>query len=88
MKLITNHKWWWGFLIIATLIVSSLTSQEVTFMGIMISMTGHLIFAVAMAALPWLVYHFIKNPLNTEQMMTAITIGWLILAVANLSVML
>jgi hypothetical protein len=87
MKLITNHKWWWSILIIATLIVSVITSLEVTFTGIIISMTGHLIFAVAVAALPWLIYLLIKKPLNTEQMMTAITIGWLVLAVANLSVM-
>lgn len=87
MKLIANHKWWWTVLIIGTLIVSVITSQEVTIGGVIWSMAGHLLFAVAAAMLPWIIYRLIKKPLNTEQMMTAITIGWLILAVANLSVM-
>jgi hypothetical protein len=87
MKLITNHRVWWSILIVATLIVSVITSQEITLTGIIISMLGHLVFSFAVATLPWIVYWLIKKPLNTEQMMTAITIGWLILAVANLSVM-
>ncbi len=50
------------------------------------SIVGHLIFAIGVALIPWIVYRFFGKPLNTEEMMTTITVGWLILAVANLLV--
>lgn len=86
MKIITNHILWWVLLIVATVIVSAITSYQVTLGGMFSSIAGHLAFAVGIALIPWIVYWFFSSPLNTEQMMATITVGWLILAVANLLV--
>jgi hypothetical protein len=87
LKLFSNHKWWWIILIIATIIVSIITSYEVTFIGLMVSVAGHLLFSVIAAFIPWLVYWLAGRPLNSEQMMSTISVAWLVLAVANLLVM-
>ena len=84
MKIISNHTWWWISLIIATIIVSIITSQQLTFTGLFFSIAGHLVFSIVVATIPWLFYRLSGNPLTTEQMMWTITVGWLILAVANL----
>jgi len=86
MKIITDHILWWILLIAATAVVSAVTSYQITLGGMLISMLGHLTFAVLISLIPWIVYWFFGKPLNTEQMMATITVGWLILAVANLSV--
>ncbi|MCH8557031.1 MAG: hypothetical protein LAT84_04380 [Balneolia bacterium] len=86
MKLITNHIIWWILLIVATAVVSAVTAFEITFSGMFESIAGHLLFAIGVALIPWLVYRIIGKPLTTEQMMATITVGWLILAVANLAV--
>lgn len=72
----------------ATISVSIVTSAEVKMFELMISVAAHLLFAIVVALLPLIVYWLIGRPLNTEQMMWTITVGWLILAVANLSVSL
>lgn len=84
MKIITDHVLWWILLIAATAVVSAITSYDITPRGMLSSMVGHLTFAVGIALVPWIVYRFFGNPLNTEEMMATITVGWLILAVANL----
>jgi hypothetical protein len=71
-------------LIAATAIVSAVTSSQVTLGGMLTSMAGHLTFAIGVALIPWIVYLLFRKPLNTAQMMSTITVGWLILAVANL----
>jgi hypothetical protein len=86
MKIITDHILWWILLIAATAVVSAITSYQITPGGMLSSIAGHLTFAVGIALVPWIVYRLIGKPLNTEQMMAMITVGWLILAVANLSV--
>ncbi len=86
MKIITEHILWWTLLVAATAVVSAMTSYQITLGGMLVSMVGHLTFAVGIALIPWIIYRFIGKPLNTEQMMATITVGWLILAVANLSV--
>lgn len=86
MKIIINHILWWILLIVATAIVSAITSYHITLGGMVSSMTGHLAFAAGVAMIPWIVYRLIGKPLTTEQMMATITAGWLILAIANLSV--
>ncbi|WP_147303531.1 hypothetical protein [Rhodohalobacter sp. SW132] len=86
MKIITDHILWWILLIVATAVVSAVTSYQITPAGMLTSMAGHLAFAVGIALVPWIVYRLFGKPLNTEQMMATITVGWLILAVANLSV--
>lgn len=86
MKIITNHILWWVLLIMATAVVSALTSYHITVGGMVSSMAGHLAFAAGIAMIPWFVYRLIGKPLTTEQMMATITAGWLILAIANLSV--
>ncbi len=86
MKLFSNHKWWWTVLLSATLVVSVITSYEVTSAGLLSSVLGHFAFSLGAAALPWLVYRLAGHPLNTEQMMATITVAWMILAVANLLV--
>ena len=87
MKIITEHKTWWLCLIAGTLAVSLITTKSFTVMGFLSSIVGHLGFAIMVALIPWAVYLLLKKPLTTEQMMATITMGWLILAVANLSVM-
>ena len=87
MKLFSNHKWWWVILVIATITVSIITSYEVTFIGLIVSVAGHLLFSVIAAFIPWLVYRLIGRPFNSEQMMSTISVAWLLLAVANLLVM-
>jgi hypothetical protein len=86
MKIITNHFFWWILLIAATAAVSAVTSYQITPGGMISSMAGHLIFAVGVALVPWIVYRIFGKPMTTEEMMATITAGWLILAVANLSV--
>lgn len=84
MKIISNHTWWWISLIFATIAVSIITSQQLTLTGLLFSIAGHLVFSIVVATIPWLFYRLMGNPLTTEQMMWTITVGWLILAVANL----
>lgn len=86
MNIITNHILWWVLLIAATAAVAAVTSHQITPGGMLSSIVGHLIFAIGVALIPWIVYRFFGKPLNTEEMMTTITVGWLILAVANLLV--
>jgi len=86
MKIITDHILWWILLIAATAVVSAVTSYQITPGGMLSSIAGHLIFAIGVALVPWIVYRLIGKPLTTEQMMATITAGWLILAIANLSV--
>ena len=78
---------WWLILLILTIIVSSITSQNITFTGLLSSMAGHIAFALIASLLPWGVYRLTGKPLTGEEFMATVTIGWLILAVANLSVM-
>ena len=87
MKLFRDHQWWWISLFIATVIISAITAQQVTAMGLLSSVGGHLAFAGVVAQLPRLVYWLLGAPLTTEELMATITVGWLILAVANLAVM-
>jgi len=87
MKLFSNHKIWWVLLLVATIIVSIITSQQVTFSGLLVSVAGHMAFSIGVALIPWLVYRLFGSPFSTVQMMATITVGWLILAVANLMVM-
>jgi len=86
MTLFRNHKWWWAALLSTTLVVSVVTAYEVTPVGLLYSVAGHFAFAIGVAVFPWLFYWLIGRPMNTEQMMATITVGWLILAVANLLV--
>lgn len=84
MKIITDHILWWILLIVATAVVSAITSNQITLGGMITSMAGHLTFAVGIALFPWIIYRIIGKPLTTKEMMSTITVGWLILAVANL----
>ncbi len=86
MKIITDHILWWILLIAATVVVSAITSYRITLGGMVSSIAGHLAFAVGISMLPWILYKLLGKPLNSEEMMATITVGWLILAVANLSV--
>lgn len=87
MKKIRIYGIWWLILLILTLIVSVITSHELTLTGLLSTMGGHLAFAVLASLLPGLVYWLAGKPLNGEEFMATISMGWLILAVANLSVM-
>jgi len=87
MKLFSNHKLWWSLLIVGTVIVSIITSQQLSFIGLFMSMAGHLVFSIVAATIPLFFYWLIGKPLNSEQMMSTITVGWLVLAVANLVAM-
>jgi len=78
---------WWLTLLILTIIVSIITSHEISFTGLLSTMGGHLAFAILASLLPWLVYRLAGKPLNGEEFMATVSMGWLILAVANLSVM-
>lgn len=86
MKIITDHILWWILLVVATAIVSAITSNQITLFGMFASMAGHLTFAVVLSLVPWIVYRLFGKPLTTEEMMATISVGWLILAVANLTV--
>lgn len=86
MKIIINHILWWLFLIAGTAVVSAVTSHKITPEGMLSSMAGHLSFAIGAALIPWIVYRLLGKPLTTEEMMSTITVGWLILATANLLV--
>jgi hypothetical protein len=87
MNLFSNHKLWWVLLIVATIIVSIVTTHQFTLLGLLMSVAGHLVFSIVAATIPLVFYWLIGRPLNTEEMMSTITVGWLILAVANLWVM-
>lgn len=85
MKIITDHILWWILLIAATAVVSAITSTQITVFGMITSMAGHLTFAIVISLIPWIVHRMFGKPLTSEEMMSTITVGWLILAVANLS---
>lgn len=87
MKKTQKYGIWWLILLILTLIVSVITSHELTFTGLLSTIGGHLAFAVLASLLPGLVYWLAGKPLNGEEFMATVTMGWLILAVANLAVM-
>ena len=78
---------WWLILLILTVIVSVVTSHEITLMGLLSTMGGHLAFAVLASLLPGLVYWLAGKPLNGEEFMATVSMGWLILAIVNLAVM-
>ncbi|SMO74854.1 hypothetical protein SAMN06265219_10999 [Gracilimonas mengyeensis] len=86
MKIFFHFKLWWLLLVAGTFVVSLLTSSNIAFMSLLISVAGHLLFSIIVALIPMLFYWIIRRPLNNEQMMCTITAGWLILAIANLSV--
>lgn len=87
MKKIQKYGLWWLILFILTFIVSVITSQHITFAGMLSTVGGHLAFAIVSSLIPLGVYRIVGNPLNGEEFMATITMGWLILAVANLAVM-
>jgi len=87
LKLFSNHKWWWAVLVAASIIVSIITSYQVTLAGLIGSVAGHLLFSIVVAYIPWLFYWLLDRPLTSEEMMSTISVAWLILAVANLLVM-
>ena len=87
MKKALIYAIWWLILLILTLIVSLITSHQITLTGLLNTMGGHLGFAVITSLLPTLVYWLAGKPLNGEEFMATVSMGWLILAVANISVM-
>lgn len=87
MKKVKKYGAWWLILLILTLAVSVITSQEINFTGLLSSMGGHLAFAFVASLLPGLVYWLAGKPMNGEEFMATLSMGWLILAVANLAVM-
>lgn len=87
MEVLRGHKLWWAILLILTVIVSVITSAAVTVLGLVSSVIGHLLFAVLVSFIPFITYSFLKKPMSSEEHMATISMGWLILAVANISVM-
>lgn len=87
MKKAQKYGIWWLILLIMTLIVSVITSHQITFTGLLSTIGGHLVFAIVASLLPGFVYWLAGKPLNGEEFMATISMGWLILAVANLAVM-
>lgn len=87
MKVIRDHKLWWVILLILTVFVSLITSANVTITGLLSSVFGHLFFAIIVSFIPFIVYFLLKKPMSSEEHMATISMGWLILAVANISVM-
>ena len=72
---------------VLTVLVSVVTSHEITLMGLLSTMGGHLAFAVLASLLPGLVYWLAGKSLNGEEFMATVSMGWLILAIVNLAVM-
>ncbi|MDZ7808410.1 MAG: hypothetical protein U5K71_15060 [Gracilimonas sp.] len=87
MKLFKDHIIWWIILVLMTFIISMITSEQVTSLGLVFSMLGHFAFATIVSVFPLIFYWIIKKPLNTEEYMATFTVAWLILSVANLAVM-
>ncbi|REL37952.1 hypothetical protein DYD21_04875 [Rhodohalobacter sp. SW132] len=53
--------------------------------GLIIIIAGQLTFAIVFAMIPCMVNRLENNLLTPEQMISIISVGWLILAVANVS---
>lgn len=87
MSIFRNFGFWWLALLAGSVIVSAVTSQHITLTGLLMSTFAHLLFAVFVSGLPWIVYRLLNKPLTQEQLMSTITVGWLVLAVGNLLVM-
>lgn len=87
MKVFSRHKIWWVLLITFTIVVSWITSKSPDVMNIVFSTAGHLAFSLIASLIPLIIYWIIRKPLTTEEYMSTFTVAWLILAVANLSVM-
>ena len=83
--LFKNHPLWWGLLLTGTLLVSLITTKSgLSFYSLLNSMAGHLLFATIIAAVPALIFRLLKRPLSTHWIMILFTVGWTILAAANL----
>lgn len=87
MKLFKEHIAWWVILVLLTLVVSLITSDQVTALGLIFSMLGHFAFATIVSVIPLIIYWIIRKPLNTEEYLATFTVAWLILSVANIAVM-
>jgi len=87
MKLFKQHRVWWAVLFTLTVVVSLVTSKNPDIVNVLFSMAGHFAFSFVASLIPFLAYWVIGNPLTTEEYMSTFTVAWLILAVANLSVM-
>lgn len=87
MKIFKNHFIWWIILVVLTLAVSVITSEDPGISGVLFSMLGHFAFAAIVSIPPLIFYWVIKKPLSAEEYMSTFTVAWLILAVANLAVM-
>jgi Kef-type K+ transport system membrane component KefB len=87
MKIFKDHIVWWLILIILTLAISLITTNDVTPLGLIFTMLGHFAFAIIVSVFPLLFYWIIKKPLSTEEYMSTFTVAWLILLVANIAVM-
>lgn len=87
MKVFKDHIVWWLIIIILTLGVSLITSNNITAMGLIFSALGHFAFAFIVSIFPLLFYWIVKKPLSNEEYMSTFTVAWLILTIANLAVM-
>lgn len=82
--LFKNHLLWWSLLLTGTLLVSLITTKSgLSIYSILNSMAGHFFFAAVIAAVPALIFWLVKRPLSTHRIMVLFTVGWTILAVAN-----
>ena len=84
MKLFSSHKAWWCGLVVASLIVAFVTADSLSIVAVLGSVIGLMLFSFLLAGLPWFVYHLIGKPMTSTQMMTTITVAWLIASLLNI----
>lgn len=87
MKLLRQYGLWWVLLLVFTALVSVLTSKDPTFGNVMISMGGHLGFSLTASLVLTVIYWLVRKQMTFRIYMYLFTAAWLMLAVANVSVM-
>lgn len=80
MKLFTAHKGWWAALAGGSLVVAFLTKDDLGAVEALGKAIGMMVFSLLVAGIPWLFCHLIKKPLTTTQIISTVTVIWVLFA--------
>jgi len=84
MNTIRRYYGWWGALLACSWGVAALAQPPTSLMalaGMAGRGVGHMLFALILTGLPWLVSRLFSRPLSGVQFMATFTTAWLMIAV-------
>jgi hypothetical protein len=83
MNLFTTHKGWWAALAGGSLVIAFLTVEDSGVASSLGMAIGLMLFSLLVAGIPWLFYRLIKKPLTTNQIMSTVTVIWILFAISK-----